>query len=76
MVEVAQEIIPPDSESLNVELWIGKNDFLVYQMVIAIEMEETTEDLDLEIPGGSFTFTYQFSNYNEPIAIEAPQLSE
>ena len=76
MVEVAQEIIPRDSESLNVELWIGKNDFLVYQMVIAIEMEETTEDLDLEIPGGSFTFTYQFSNYNEPIAIEAPQLSE
>ena len=43
---------------------------------IGIEMEETTEDLGMSVPGGSFTFNYQFSRHNEPIAIEAPQLSD
>jgi hypothetical protein len=78
MIETAQELIPPESEALNAELWIGKNDYLVYQMVIGIEMEEASEDSDLDfsIPGGSFTFTYRFSRHNEPVDIEAPQLSE
>jgi hypothetical protein len=78
MTDTAQELIPPESEALEAELWIGKKDYLVYQMVIGIDMEEASEasGLDVSITGGSFTFIYQFSRYNEPVAIEAPQLTE
>ena len=75
MVEAAQEFVPPDSEAMEAELWIGKDDFLVHQMVIGIEMEEAAEE-GMPVPGGSFTLTYQFSRHNEPVDIEAPLLSE
>lgn len=76
MIDTAQELIPPDSEALDAELWIGKNDYLVHQMIIDIELDEASEDSELPISAGSFTFTYQFSQHNESITIEAPPLFE
>lgn len=76
MVDAAQELIPTDTEPLTAELWIGKTDYLVHQMIIGIELDEASEDPELPISAGSFTFTYQFSMHNEPITIEAPTLFE
>jgi hypothetical protein len=75
MVDAAQELIPDETEPMTAELWIGKNDYLVHQMVIGIELEEDSGDMEIPISAGSFTFTYQFSQHNEPITIEAPALT-
>lgn len=74
MVDAAQELIPDETTPITAELWIGKNDYLVHQMLIGIELEDDSEDTEIPISAGSFTFTYQFSRHNEPITIEAPTL--
>jgi hypothetical protein len=76
MVDAAQELIPDETEPMTAELWIGKNDYLVHQMVIGIELEEDSGDTEIPISAGSFTFTYQFSRHNEPVTIEAPALAD
>ena len=76
MVDAAQELVPDASEPMTAELWIGKSDYLVHQMVIGIEMEDDSVNSEIPASAGSFTFTYQFSRYNEPITIEAPTLAD
>jgi hypothetical protein len=74
MPDVAEEIAPTGSEKLTAELWICKSDYLVQQMKIEIEMEDGSLDAEIPISGGLFTLTYQFSAYNKPVTIEAPEL--
>jgi hypothetical protein len=74
MVDAAQELIPDETAPMTAELWIGKSDYLVHQMLIGIELEDDSEDTEIPISAGSFTFTYQFSRHNEPITIQAPTL--
>ncbi len=69
-----KELLSTDTESFIAELWIGKGDYLVHQMMLEIEMEDAYDDPEMTIPAGSFTLTYQFSRFNEPISIEAPEL--
>jgi hypothetical protein len=69
-----QELLPEDTESFTAELWIGKSDYLVHQMRLYIEFEALADDPEMPIPAGSYTLTYQFSQFNEPINIEAPEL--
>ena len=76
MIDAAQELIPDETEPMTAELWIGKNGYLVHQMVIGIELKENSEDTEIPINAGSFNFTYQFSQHNEPITIEAPDLAD
>ena len=76
MADTAQELIPDETEPMTAELWIGKSDYLVHQMEIGIELEEDSGDTgEIPISAGSFNFTYQFSRYNEPVTIEAPDLA-
>ena len=72
--ESTQEILPTDTEPFVIELWIGKTDYLVHQMMLEIEFEELSNDSEMAIPAGKYTLTYQFSKFNEPINIEAPEL--
>jgi hypothetical protein len=76
MIDTAQELIPDETAPMTAELWIGKSDYLVHQMVIGIELEEDSGDSEIPISAGSFTFTYQFSQHNEPITIEPPTLTD
>lgn len=69
-----QEFVPTDTEPFIVELWIGKNEYLVHQMMLEIEFEDSYDDAVMAIPAGKYTLTYQFSKFNEPINIEAPEL--
>jgi hypothetical protein len=69
-----QEFLLTDTEPFIIELWIGKNDYLVHQMILEIEFEDSYDDAVMAIPAGKYTLTYQFSKFNEPINIEAPEL--
>jgi len=69
-----QELLPTDTEPFVAELWIGKNDYLVHQMMLEIGFEDSYDDSEMAIPAGKYTLTYQFSKFNEPINIEAPEL--
>jgi len=69
------EFEPMGMETLSAELWIGKDDFLVRRMVLEAEADMLSSDTEMPMPGGGFSFTYEFSNYNEPIIIEVPQLT-
>ena len=74
MLDVTQEFLPTDTEPFITELWIGKNDYMVHQMILEIEFDDSSDESEMMIPAGSFTITYQFSKFNEPINIEAPEL--
>jgi hypothetical protein len=67
-----QEVLPTDAEPFIIELWIGKSDYLVHQMMLEIEFEDSSDDSEMAIPAGKYALTYQFSKFNEPINIEAP----
>jgi hypothetical protein len=69
-----QELLSTDTEPFIAELWIGKGDYLVHQMMLEIKSEGSYDDPEMMIPAGSFTLTYQFSRFNEPVSIEAPEL--
>ena len=69
-----QELLPADTEPFIAELWIGKSDYLVHQMRLDIGFEDSYDDSEMAIPAGKYTLTYQFSQFNEPINIEAPEL--
>lgn len=71
-----QEFLPTDTEPFIIELWIGKSDYLVHQMKMEIEIEDSSDAAEMMVPAGSFTLTYQFSQFNEPINIEIPQLPD
>ena len=74
MPGAAEELGPTGSEELNVELWISKNDYLVQQMLLEVDMEDASLDAEIPMSGGLFTLTYQFSAHNKPVTIEAPEL--
>ena len=74
MQDLTQELLPTDTEPFIAELWIGKSDYLVHQMILEIEFEDSYDDSEMTIPAGKYTLTYQFSKFNEPINIEAPEL--
>ncbi len=61
--------------SMSAELWIGKEDSLVHRMALEVTADDSSTDTATPISGGRMSFTYEFSKYNEPIIIEAPQLS-
>ena len=56
---------------INIEMWIGKKDFLLYQTKI-----EKTIDTNKIIPGAIMKLTLKFdatsSNFNNPIVVQAP----
>lgn len=74
MLDVTQELLSADTEPFIAELWIGKSDYLVHQMILKIEIDDSGDDSEMPVPAGKFTLTYQFSKFNEPINIAAPEL--
>ena len=74
--DLPSDFVPTETGLMNAELWIDKEDYLVHQMVLELEMEDTSPDSEIPISGGGFSFTFQFSQFNEPITIEAPELAD
>jgi hypothetical protein len=58
----------------DVEFWIGKDDYLLwqYKMYIEIAEDEDTEEMEYS----SVITTCRFSNFNEPIEIEPPLVEQ
>jgi hypothetical protein len=69
--DFSTDVAPMDM--LDAELWIGKKDYLVRQMIFEVQADTSDSDTEIPVTGGSFSFTFKFSKYNEPIAIEAPK---
>jgi hypothetical protein len=71
----SSEFTTTEMETLNADLWIGKEDFLVRRMILEVQADTSSSGTEMPMSGGSLSFTYEFSKYNEPITIEAPQLT-
>jgi hypothetical protein len=71
----SSELASMEIETLSTELWIGKEDFLVRRMALEVKVDDLSNGAESPLSGGSFSFNYEFSKYNEPIIIEAPQLA-
>jgi hypothetical protein len=73
--DTSSEFPSTGTGSMSAQLWIGKEDFLVRRMVLEVKAEDSSSGTATPISGGRMSFTYEFSRYNEPIVIEAPQLA-
>lgn len=51
------------------EIWIGKEDFLLYKLLVGSTIKETEKTKS----EGKFTIQAQFKNYNEPVQIDIPK---
>ncbi|MGC8776081.1 MAG: hypothetical protein ACP5QN_02105 [Minisyncoccia bacterium] len=59
-------------EFSNVEIWIGKKDYLPYKIILSIKIKETAESKI----SGQIDADLLFKNYNQPIQINIPSQSE
>jgi hypothetical protein len=71
----SKEVASMEMGILDAELWIGKKDYLVRQMLLKVQAGASTSTTELPMSGGSFSFIFKFSKYNEPITIDAPQIN-
>ena len=74
--DLSPDLVPTETGFTNAELWIDKENYLVHQMVLEFEMEDTSPDEEIPISGGGLSFTFQFTKFNELINIEAPELAD
>ena len=73
--ESSAELDPEGMGTLNAQLWMGKKDYLVRRIVIEIQPDALSSVTEIPLSGGDFSFTFEFSRYNEPISIDAPPLT-
>jgi hypothetical protein len=63
------------SEPLEAEIWIGKDDFLVRRLTATGKLDFGDIDEEMSMALAVLSLTYEFSHFNEPITIEAPETS-
>lgn len=56
-------------ESVKGEIWIGKEDFLLYKLLFSSAIKETEKTKS----EGKLTIQTQFKNYNKPVQIDIPK---
>jgi hypothetical protein len=62
-------------EPLHAEIWIGKDDLLIRRFTASGAGDSETSSDDGPASDAGITITYEFSQFNEPVSIEAPDLT-
>lgn len=63
------------TDTVSADLWIGKEDYLVRRILLEVQADAPSSGTEIPISGANFSFIYEFSKFNEPITIDAPQLT-
>jgi hypothetical protein len=61
-----------DSDVLETDIWIGKDDFLIRRMTTAGTLGSGTGGDETLEQAARIALTYELSHFNEPVTIEAP----
>jgi hypothetical protein len=57
---------------LTAEMWVGKDDYLVRQIIFDAEMEDMPAEAGIPVDAVACSFTFRFADFNEPVTIEPP----
>ncbi len=60
-------------DAMEAEIWIGKSDFLARRLMATGIFDSETESNSLSMERANFSFSYEFSRFNEPVTIETPE---